>query len=102
MSDQESAAASPAPADGEHEDVAERHLRILEALLFASNEPLSAKEVHVHPGPGARPALERASLDKKAKPRTRNPGANAVHSATDAMSRAPAFGYHSKESFATA
>jgi len=32
-------------------------------------EPLSAKEVHVHPGPGARPALEKASLGKKAKGR---------------------------------
>ena len=28
-------------------------------------EPLSAKEVHVHPGPGARPASEKVSLDKK-------------------------------------
>jgi len=34
-------------------------------------EPLSAKEVHVHPGPGARPALEKVSLDKKAKPKSR-------------------------------
>ena len=30
-------------------------------------EPLSAKEVHVHPGPGASPALEKAALEKKAK-----------------------------------
>src|SRR4029453_1492855 len=34
-------------------------------------EPLSAKEVHVHPGPGARTALEKASLDKKAKSKSR-------------------------------
>jgi hypothetical protein len=34
-------------------------------------EPLSAREVHVHPGPGARPAVEKASLDKKAKPKRR-------------------------------
>jgi hypothetical protein len=34
-------------------------------------EPLSAKEVHVHPGPGARPPLEKASPDKKAKPKSR-------------------------------
>jgi len=34
-------------------------------------EPLSAKEVHVHPGPGARPALEKVSLDKKAKAKSR-------------------------------
>jgi hypothetical protein len=33
--------------------------------------PLSAKEVHVYPGSGARPALEKASLDKKAKPKSR-------------------------------
>src|SRR6266581_4028234 len=30
-------------------------------------EPLSAKEVQVHPGPGARPTPERVLLDKKAK-----------------------------------
>jgi DNA-binding HxlR family transcriptional regulator len=38
-------------------------------------EPLSAKEVHVHPGPGARPALEKASLGKKAKPKGRKQAA---------------------------
>jgi hypothetical protein len=38
-------------------------------------EPLSAKEVHVHPGPGARSALEKASLDKKAKPKSRRAAA---------------------------
>ena len=32
-------------------------------------EPLSAKEVHVHPGPGARPAVQKASPGKKAKSR---------------------------------
>ena len=32
-------------------------------------EPLAAKQVHVHPGPGARPASEKPSLDKGAKPR---------------------------------
>ena len=52
MSDQDSAAVSPAPADGEHKDVAARHLRILEALLFASNEPLSAKELASNLGEG--------------------------------------------------
>ena len=34
-------------------DVAERHLRILEALLFASAEPLSATELAPHLGEGA-------------------------------------------------
>jgi DNA-binding HxlR family transcriptional regulator len=38
-------------------------------------EPLSAKEVHVHPGPGARPAPERVVLDKKAKPKPRRKAA---------------------------
>src|SRR5947208_15314046 len=31
-------------------------------------EPLSAKEVHVHPGPGARPPLATGSLAKTPKP----------------------------------
>jgi hypothetical protein len=38
-------------------------------------EPLSAKEVHVHPGPGARPASEKVSLNKKAKPKARKQAA---------------------------
>ena len=53
MSEQESAADSPAPAGNEHQDVAERHLRILEALLFASSEPLSGKELAQHLGEGS-------------------------------------------------
>ena len=39
------------------------------------SEPLSAKEVHVHPGPAARPALAKISPDKKAKPRVRRQAA---------------------------
>jgi DNA-binding HxlR family transcriptional regulator len=38
-------------------------------------EPLSAKEVQVHPGPGARPALEKVALGKKAKPKARRQAA---------------------------
>jgi hypothetical protein len=38
-------------------------------------EPLSAKEVHVHPGPGARPTPEKVSFDKKLKPKARRQAA---------------------------
>ena len=38
-------------------------------------EPLLAKEVHTHPGPGARPPSERISRDKPAKPKTRKQAA---------------------------
>jgi hypothetical protein len=38
-------------------------------------EPLSAKEVQVHPGPGARSAAEKAALAKKVKPKTRKQAA---------------------------
>jgi segregation and condensation protein B len=39
--------------DGDRQDVLGRHLRILEALLFASTTPLSASEVSVYLGEGA-------------------------------------------------
>lgn len=45
-----------APADsdaGEHAEVSERHLRIIEALLFASSEPLGAAELRPYLGEGA-------------------------------------------------
>ena len=38
-------------------------------------DSLSAREVHVHPGPGARPSLEKVAHDKKAKPKTRRQAA---------------------------
>lgn len=38
----------------EHGEVAERHLRILEALLFASSEPLSANQMLTYLGEGVR------------------------------------------------
>lgn len=37
----------------EHGEIAERNLRILEALLFASSEPLSPVEIALHLGEGA-------------------------------------------------
>lgn len=40
-------------AIGEHMEVAERHIRVLEALLFASAAPLSAAEMAVYLGEGA-------------------------------------------------
>lgn len=39
--------------DGEHAEVAKRNLRILEAVLFASAEPLTAAEIAPHLGEGA-------------------------------------------------
>ncbi len=53
MIDEASAAEPTAPADDASTDIAERHLRILEALLFASSEPLSAKELGSNLGEGA-------------------------------------------------
>jgi len=38
---------------GEHFEIAERHLRIIEALLFASSEPLSAADLAPYLGEGA-------------------------------------------------
>lgn len=46
------AEAASATGETEHGEVAGRHLRILEALLFASTEPLSAKELATHLGEG--------------------------------------------------
>ena len=43
----------PSGGDAGTPEVADRHLRILEALLFASSEPLSAKELGSHLGEGA-------------------------------------------------
>jgi len=43
----------PSGGDAGTPEVADRHLRILEALLFASTEPLSAKELGSHLGEGA-------------------------------------------------
>ena len=53
MSDDDIApdARQPAPSDS-HTDVRARHLRILEALLFASSEPLSTKELGASLGEG--------------------------------------------------
>jgi segregation and condensation protein B len=53
MSDQQAAAEPMDVADMDgHAEVRDRHLRILEALLFASSEPLSAKELGTHLGEG--------------------------------------------------
>ncbi len=41
-------------ASDEHSEVAERNLRILEALLFASTEPLSATQMLAYLGEGSR------------------------------------------------
>jgi hypothetical protein len=38
-------------------------------------KPLEAKEVHTHPGPGARPASKAVSLDRPPKPKSRRQAA---------------------------
>ena len=40
-------------AESDHPEIAERNLRIVEALLFASSEPLSAADIAVYLGEGA-------------------------------------------------
>ncbi|KKB13652.1 transcriptional regulator [Devosia geojensis] len=50
---------------GEHREVAERNLRILEALLFASAEPLSAAQMAPYLGEGADAAALLAELEQR-------------------------------------
>ncbi|MBU1335368.1 MAG: SMC-Scp complex subunit ScpB [Alphaproteobacteria bacterium] len=49
----------------EHGEVAERHLRILEALLFASSEPLSANQLLTYLGEGVRVGDLLATLQQR-------------------------------------
>lgn len=49
----------------EHGEVAERHLRILEALLFASSEPLAASQMLPYLGEGADIAELLAALQQR-------------------------------------
>jgi segregation and condensation protein B len=49
----------------EHGEVAERHLRILEALLFASSEPLSANQLLTYLGEGVRVGALLATLQQR-------------------------------------
>lgn len=49
----------------EHGEVAERHLRILEALLFASSEPLAASQMLPYLGEGADIAELLATLQQR-------------------------------------
>jgi segregation and condensation protein B len=49
----------------EHGEVAERHLRILEALLFASSEPLAASQMLPYLGEGANIAELLATLQQR-------------------------------------
>jgi segregation and condensation protein B len=56
-------AAAPSP------EVAERYLRILEALLFASAEPLSAAELGPHLGEGVDPVPLLSLLEERYAPR---------------------------------
>ncbi len=50
---------------GEHQEVAERNLRILEALLFASAEPLSMAQMAPYLGEGADAAALLAELEQR-------------------------------------
>jgi hypothetical protein len=47
--------------------------KVFDPVMVCSEcgEPLLAKEVHVHPGQGARPAPEKALLGKKVKTKSR-------------------------------
>jgi segregation and condensation protein B len=56
-------------AAGASPEVAERHLRILEALLFASAEPLSAAELAPHLGEGIDPGPLLEVLRERYAPR---------------------------------
>ena len=51
--------------------------KIFDPVMVCSEcgEPLLAKEVHTHPGPGARPTSERPAAGKPAKARTRKQAA---------------------------
>jgi segregation and condensation protein B len=58
----------------EHQEIAERHLRIVEALLFASSEPLSAADIAPYLGEGA----DAAALLKLLQARYARRGVNIV------------------------
>jgi segregation and condensation protein B len=62
---------------GEHSEIIERSLRILEALLFASSEPLAASQMATYLGQGADTAHLLALLQQRYAKR----GVNLVHRA---------------------
>ncbi|MDB5529293.1 MAG: Segregation and condensation protein [Devosia sp.] len=55
--------------DAEHAEVAERNLRILEALLFASAEPLAPSDMAAYLGQGANAEALLAELARRYAPR---------------------------------
>lgn len=60
--------------DGEHQEIAERNLRILEALLFASADPLAPEDMQPYLGDGA----DVPALLEKLEERYRGRGVNLV------------------------
>ncbi|HVX83103.1 MAG TPA: SMC-Scp complex subunit ScpB [Devosiaceae bacterium] len=59
---------APASAE-EHLEILERHLRILEALLFASSEPLAPRELAAYLGEGADTEALLLELQRRYAPR---------------------------------